>query len=147
MGASSFSRFLGIFLAVHCLYPEAVVGVAPTELLSANVSGSVTLSCAQRNADGGRVRWYHEGAARYLTLNRAVQAGLPADLARRLEVVGDPLLGRFDLRLDDLRRSDSGEYSCLFAPPLDLNRPVALATLTVHVPPDAASARADTSSV
>ncbi|XP_038076312.1 uncharacterized protein LOC119744453 [Patiria miniata] len=111
----------------------------PQRQIAANVGDTVVFTCDLRDVGARRVHWYRKETRRYLSINRVIYRRLPNELEARLSILGDPGREQFNLRIQDLKQSDSGTYICQYAFPERSAVSAGSSTLTVYIPPDPGS--------
>ncbi|XP_038076667.1 uncharacterized protein LOC119744676 [Patiria miniata] len=119
-------------------FAQISVDQGPTDVAVVQ-GGTATFVCDLSKVTGYKIYWYYlEGSlARYLSIGRAVGVSTPlsSDLLSRLSIIGDESREEFTLRITNVRATDSGAYSCLYAHDGGSLQTAGAGRLTVLIPP------------
>ncbi|XP_071479122.1 uncharacterized protein [Diadema antillarum] len=95
---------------------------------------TVVLRCQIQNEQGAIVVWDRNGLQ--LSIDSTLVETLDAEFSERFSVIGNHTQGEFNLQINDVKRSDEGEFRCSY-----ISRSggafSGVATLTVLIPPSA----------
>ena len=119
----------------QCVLAMFVLEEGPQSPMFAHVGDTVVFTCDFRDVGGRAIHWYFKETASYLSFNRVIYRRLPDVLKNRLAIIGDVDQEQFNLRIHDVRMSDSGTYICQYAFEGGLATNAAMSTLTVLIPP------------
>ncbi|XP_038071473.1 uncharacterized protein LOC119740280 [Patiria miniata] len=129
------SFLCGIYSSCTAQYTSDPFAVSPQDTVAAR-GQTVVLRCALRpDMAGAIVLWSHFDPTTTLSFNGMLDAQINSELRDRVTVIGKRSSGEFNLRISNLRETDTGRYECRALIGL-MNIVRRSATLTVVVPPD-----------
>ena len=100
--------FIGIFMPILCL--GATFKDGPSDMVLVEGKTAV-LKCGVNNQGNEVVYWFHVDSGQYISYDENIYSFVMED---RYSIIGNHKKGEYSLTIRDVRKSDKGEYRCVF---------------------------------